>query len=82
MNTNTRLLLTREELEALLDTKQPKRMCDRLAARRWVFEPPTRRGDIPKVDRAYYLARMSGQQQDGPTRRTRLKLDWMTQPTT
>jgi len=54
------LLLTRDDLTALTGTKQPKRMCDWLAARHWVFELPARRGDVPKVARAYYDARMTG----------------------
>lgn len=69
------LTLTREELAALTDCKQPKRMCAWLASRGWVFEQPTRRGGIPKVDRAYYLARMSGQQ--ALKRREGPRLDWM-----
>lgn len=54
------LTLTREELSMLTGLKQAKRMTAWLEARGWVFEPPARRGDVPKVDRAYYLARMSG----------------------
>lgn len=72
------LLLTREELESLTDTKQTARMAAWLTARGWVFEPSTRRGGIPKVDRAYYAARMSGlkpaQKRIGPS------VDWMLQP--
>jgi hypothetical protein len=55
------LLLTRDELEALTSARGPKRMTAWLQARGWVFEPGARRGDVPKVDRSYYLARMSGQ---------------------
>lgn len=55
------MLLTRPDLEALTGTTQPKRMCAWLQARGWVYEPPSRRGELPKVDRAYYAARMSGQ---------------------
>lgn len=55
------LLLTADELKALTGTRQAKRMAAWLISRGWVFEPPARRGDIPKVDRAYYLARMSDQ---------------------
>ena len=78
------LLLSRADLEALTGTVQPKRMCAWLTARVWVFEAPSRRGDIPKVDRAYYLARMSGQKQpiDGEKRRSRVNVDWMLEPTT
>lgn len=76
----TPLLLTREELELLTGTKQPKRMGQWLAARGWHHEQPARRGDVPKVDRAYYAARMSGQQPQ-PQQRTRLRLDFMLNPT-
>lgn len=54
------LLMTREELRSLTGTTQPKRMCAWLEARGWVHEPPARRGDIPKVLRAYLDARLSG----------------------
>ena len=57
----TDMLLTRAELVALTDTKQPKRMIAWLTARGWQFEEPAKRGEVPKVDRAYYLARMAGQ---------------------
>ena len=72
------LLLTRAELEALTGTKQAKRMACWLATRGWVFEPATRRGDVPKVDRAYYLARMSGQRYAASPDRPRGRLDFMT----
>lgn len=57
---STSITLTRDELEELTGLKQPKRMAAWLRARHWVFEEPRAR-DIPKVDRAYYLSRMSGQ---------------------
>jgi hypothetical protein len=57
-------LMLREELVALTATTQPKRMCAWLAARGWVYEPPSRRGDIPKVLRAYRDARLSGIQHE------------------
>ena len=57
----TDMLLSRVELIALTDTRQPKRMIAWLTARGWQFEEPAKRGEVPKVDRAYYLARMSGQ---------------------
>lgn len=72
------LTLDRAELVNLTGMKQPKRMCEWLTARGWVFEPPARRGDVPKVDRAYYLARMSGQKP--APRRTGPRLDFMLQP--
>lgn len=55
-------LLTRNELESLTGTKQPKRMQSWLLQRGWPHETPARRGDTPKVDRSYYLERMSGRQ--------------------
>ena len=72
------LLLTRDELVQLTGTKQPARMCSWLTARSWVFEPPARRGDVPKVDRGYYAARMSGQQPG--QRRVGPRLDFMLSP--
>ncbi len=72
------ITLDRAELVNLTGMKQPKRMAEWLTGRGWVFEPPARRGDIPKVDRAYYLARMSGQQ--AAPRRTGPRLDFMLQP--
>ena len=53
------LVLTRAELRELTGLSQAKRITRWLESRGWVFEPPARRGDIPKVDRSYYLARMS-----------------------
>jgi hypothetical protein len=74
------LLLTREELLELTSTRQPKRMAAWLKSRGWVFEPAARKGDIPKVDRCYYLARMSGQRVAGPgARKPAVRLDFMTQ---
>lgn len=61
-------LLSRQELTALTGTKQARRMCDWLGARGWVFEPPARRGDIPKVLRAYRDARLSGLHRPGARR--------------
>jgi hypothetical protein len=55
------LHLNRDQLAALTGTVQPKRMVAWLEARHWVFEPPARRGDIPKVAIAYHAARMTGQ---------------------
>jgi hypothetical protein len=69
------ITLSYEELQKLTGLKQRKRMADWLRERGWVFEPPRRRGETPAVDRAYYLARMSGQA-PGATR-SRLKLDRM-----
>lgn len=68
-------LMSREELGALTGTKQPKRMCAWLEMRGWVHEPPARRGDIPKVLRAYRDARLSGVQ---PGRMKRANYAFMT----
>jgi hypothetical protein len=54
------LLLTREELEELTGTRQPKRMTAWLTERGWVHDAGNGRSGTPKVDRTYYLARMSG----------------------
>ena len=69
------LTLTPEELRQLTCLTQAKRMNAWLEARGWVFEPGRRRGEYPVVDRAYYLARMSGMQP--PARRARPNLDRM-----
>ncbi len=71
------LLLTAEELRALTGTQQAKRMAAWLVARGWVFEAPGRRGEVPKVDRSYYLAKMSGQSAPGASERVKPRLDFM-----
>ena len=73
------LLLTREELQELTGTRQPKRMAAWLAQRGWVYETGIRRGDTPRVDRTYYLARMSGLARS-PTR-VGPRLDFLNQRT-
>ncbi len=78
LHTAPSLLLTRDELESLTGTKQPKRMAAWLHSHNWVHELPARRGDIPKVDRMYYHARMSGASPSG-ARRSGPHLDWMLQ---
>lgn len=70
------ITLTRDELIALTGKRQPKRMAAWLEARGWVFEQPIGRGDLPKVDRTYYLARMSGQE-GGVGRREAPRLAFM-----
>lgn len=72
------LLLTPDELQALTGTKQPKRQADWLKARGWQFEPASRRGECPKVGRAYAEARMAGRPMtpDQP-RRVAPSADWM-----
>lgn len=68
-------LMAREELFALTGTMQPKRMCVWLEARSWAYEPPARRGDIPKVLRSYRDARLSGLQ---PYRMKKANYSFMT----
>ncbi|MCW5671182.1 MULTISPECIES: DUF4224 domain-containing protein [unclassified Hydrogenophaga] len=68
-------LMSREELSALTGTMQPKRMSVWLESRGWVHEPPARRGDIPKVLRAYRDARLSGIQ---PERTKKANYSFMT----
>ena len=68
------LVLTQEELGDLTGTVQPKRMVAWLNDRGWVFEAPARRGDTPKVDRSYYLAKMSGQESAAPREKPRLAM--------
>lgn len=68
-------LMSREELCDLTGTMQPKRMCAWLEARAWAHEPPARRGDIPKVLRAYRDARLSGLQ---PVRTRKANYSFMT----
>lgn len=69
------LTLTAAELVELTGYKQPARMIAWLTARGWVFEPPARRGDPPRVDRAYYRARMFGEVK--PARRVEPNFDFM-----
>lgn len=71
----TGLLLTRQELRELTGFSMPSKMTAWLESRAWVFEPPCKSGEVPKVDRTYYLARMSGQ--TPAPRRSGPKLDWM-----
>lgn len=69
--------LTPEDLHSLTGYRQAKRQAEWLAARGWIFEPPARRGERPKVDREYYLGRMSGQAPAATRRRSALNLDAM-----
>lgn len=75
------LVLTRDDLRALTGYRQTTRQIAWLTSRGWIFEPPARRGDHPKVARAYYDARMSGQPLPGLPRRSRVNLEWMLQST-
>lgn len=74
---NVLLHLTRDDLVALTGYEQPKRMCAWLRTRGWVYEAPARRGDVPKVARAYHDARMSGTLVAGGLRRDGPHLDFM-----
>lgn len=77
MSSSTNLLMTRQQLEALTGTKQPARMATWLESRHWVYEPPARRGEIPRVSLAYFEARMSGQSSiDSSRRRSAPRLDF------
>ena len=58
--TLTDLLLTRAELEDLTGRRQAAAMVEWLHRHNWVFEAPDRRGDIPKVARAFFNAKMTG----------------------
>lgn len=71
------LVLTADELLELTGYRQPKRIAAWLTERGWIFETG-RRNEAPKVDRAYYLARMSGQA--ATPRRPAPRLDFMLQP--
>jgi Domain of unknown function (DUF4224) len=73
-----RLLLTREELRALTGFERPSRMCAWLRDRGWVHEGPARKGDVPKVARAYHDARMNGTLASPSRRRDGPRLDFMT----
>lgn len=54
------LLLSRTELEALTGRRQVAAMVEWLHRHNWVYEAPDGRGDIPKVSRAYFDAKMAG----------------------
>ncbi len=68
------IVLTPDELHALTGTMQSARQTQWLEERQWVFEAPApgRRKQHPKVDRTYYLARMSGAEL--PTARAKPRL--------
>lgn len=72
------LHLSHEQLCSLTGYSQPARQCAWLKSRGWVFEPPAKRGDGPKVAIAYHDARMSGAA-PAPNARRRPNLDWMLQ---
>lgn len=69
------LTLTKEELQQLTGYSQVGRQAEWLREQGWVHIPPSgRRGDHARVDRTYYLARMSG---PPAPRRSGLRLDLM-----
>ncbi len=72
------LTLTPAELRALTGYMRPAHQAEWLRANGWAHLPPTRRGDIPKVSRAYAEAKLSGQA--APQQRTGPNLAWMTEP--
>ena len=73
--------LSREQLQQITGYEQPKRMCAWLDAHGWLYIAPTRRGEIPKVGRAYADARLAGQTPDRPReRRAGPRIDFMLQP--
>ncbi len=69
------LTLTRAELKQLTGFMQAPKIASWLTSHGWVFELPGGRGAFPKVDRAYYLARMAGQ--GAAPKKSRLRLDRM-----
>ena len=69
------LTLTREELFELTGRKRPSGMMAWLDSRNWIYEPPARAGDVPKVAKAYFTARMTGA--EIPGRRAGPRLDFM-----
>ncbi len=75
MQESSDLLLHKQELIDLTGKKQPARMIDWLERNNWLYEMPDRKGDIPRVARVYFVARMTGAQLPG--RRQRPRLDFM-----
>jgi Domain of unknown function (DUF4224) len=53
------LFLSRAELIALTGYKQSPRMVMWLTKRNWIFESPSRAGQVPRVARHFFLMRMS-----------------------
>lgn len=78
----TALILTPAEVQALTGYAQPARQSAWLKDRGWTFEPPRRRGDCPKVSRAYFEARMSGKAPQPEAQRQGPRFAWMTQGAT
>lgn len=69
-------LLTRDELVALTGRSQPAAMVRWLHRHNWVYEAPDRRGDIPKVARAFFDAKMTGAPLPSATRRSGPRVDF------
>lgn len=69
--TSQQIILTREELQMLTGLKRSSSMKSWLEHRGWLFEPPNKSSDFPKVARQYFDYRMSGtplpgQRRSGP----------------
>lgn len=54
------LTLSRAELRSLTGRRQVAAMVSWLHRHNWVYEAPDGRGDIPKVARSYFNAKMTG----------------------
>lgn len=68
MNTTDGILLSRSELTDLTGAFRSSAMVHWLERRNWIFEPPAKSGDYPKVARAYFLSRMTGASVTGQRR--------------
>lgn len=73
------LILTPAEVQSLTGYAQPVRQAAWLKDRGWIFEPPRRRGESPKVSRAYFEARMAGKAPEAHAQRQAPRFAWMTQ---
>jgi hypothetical protein len=71
-------LLTRDELEALTGRRQVAAMVKWLHRHNWVYEAPDRRGDIPKVARSFFNAKMTGTPLPHANRREAPRVDFFT----
>ena len=72
-----KLVLTKTELHELTGYSQLKRQAQWLTERGWPFETSSKAGHPPKVDRAYYVARMSGTLPEVKPTRPAMRLDLM-----
>ena len=73
------LILTPAEVQSLTGYAQPVRQAAWLKDRGWIFEAPRRRGESPKVSRAYFEARMAGKATEAQAQRQAPRFAWMTQ---